>query len=265
MTRIIGHRGARGLAPENTIASIRAALTAGVDEVEVDIRVTKDGIPVLNHDPYINDANGGKLRDTLIHKHTLVELRSYRPDLATLDEAVVFVNRRVPMTLEVKPKVSVAEPVAALRLYLAKGWQGDDFLLASFSQRTLKKLHAELPGIEKVINEHFSGWWGAHRAQQVNAKRVLFNQFNMWSWFIRSMTRRGYRVTAFTLNNQRKAERWAKYGLYGIITDYPDRFIRQIETATKTTLTMPKQLQPPSTAPAKRQQTNKRRRNRRSK
>ncbi|MET0779452.1 MAG: glycerophosphodiester phosphodiesterase, partial [Candidatus Saccharimonadales bacterium] len=170
MTRIIGHRGARGLAPENTIASIRAALNAGVDEIEVDVRVTKDGVPVLNHDPYINDANGGKLRDTLIHKHTLVELRSYRPDLTTLDEAVVFVSRRTPITLEVKPKVPVAEIAAALRQYLSKDWQSDDFLLASFSQRTLKNLHAELPDIEKVINEHISGWWGVHRAKQVNAK-----------------------------------------------------------------------------------------------
>jgi len=51
---IQGHRGARGLAPENTIAGIRTALALGVDAVEVDVALTADGIPVLSHDPALN-------------------------------------------------------------------------------------------------------------------------------------------------------------------------------------------------------------------
>jgi glycerophosphoryl diester phosphodiesterase len=265
MTRIIGHRGARGLAPENTVAAVRAGLEAGVDEIEIDVRVTRDGVPVLNHNPYLNDANGGELRHILIHQHTLTELRSYRPDLATLDEAVVFVDKRVPILVEVKPKVSTAEVIEAIDLYLAKGWQTSDFLLVSFSQRTLMQLHRALPDIEKVVNEHFSGFIAVLRAKQLDAKRLMFNHRNLWWWFIKSMTRRGYHIVVYTLNDQHKAERWAKYGLYGVVTDYPGRFIRQIETATKTTVTIPKQSLQPSTAPAKTSHTNKRRRNRRSK
>jgi glycerophosphoryl diester phosphodiesterase len=51
-----GHRGARGLAPENTLAAFRAALEIGVSTLETDLAVTRDGVLVLSHDPQINPA-----------------------------------------------------------------------------------------------------------------------------------------------------------------------------------------------------------------
>jgi len=49
-----GHRGARGLAPENTLAAFRAALDLGVTTLETDLAVTKDGVLVLSHEPRLN-------------------------------------------------------------------------------------------------------------------------------------------------------------------------------------------------------------------
>ena len=49
-----GHRGARGLAPENTIAGFRRALAVGVTTLEMDAVVTRDGVVVLSHDPLLN-------------------------------------------------------------------------------------------------------------------------------------------------------------------------------------------------------------------
>lgn len=51
-----GHRGARGLAPENTLAAFRAALAIGVSTIETDLAMTKDGVLVLAHDPRLNPA-----------------------------------------------------------------------------------------------------------------------------------------------------------------------------------------------------------------
>ena len=48
---IEGHRGARGLAPENTLAAFRRALTIGVTTIETDIAVPKDLVPVISHNP----------------------------------------------------------------------------------------------------------------------------------------------------------------------------------------------------------------------
>lgn len=56
-----GHRGARGLAPENTLAAFRTALAVGVTTLETDLAVTKDGVLVISHDPFLNPdlARGG--------------------------------------------------------------------------------------------------------------------------------------------------------------------------------------------------------------
>ena len=54
--RIIGHRGARGLFPENTIAGFERALELGVDMVEIDVQVTADGVPVVVHDTVLTGA-----------------------------------------------------------------------------------------------------------------------------------------------------------------------------------------------------------------
>jgi glycerophosphoryl diester phosphodiesterase len=50
-----GHRGARGLKPENTLPSFEAALDAGVRSIETDVHLTRDGVPVLTHDPHITE------------------------------------------------------------------------------------------------------------------------------------------------------------------------------------------------------------------
>ena len=51
-----GHRGARGLAPENTIAGVRAAMAIGVDTIEIDVHLSADGIPIVYHDPELTPA-----------------------------------------------------------------------------------------------------------------------------------------------------------------------------------------------------------------
>ena len=58
----IGHRGACGHAPENTIISIRKALEIGVDGVEFDIQMSADGVPVVIHDDTLERTTNGKGR-----------------------------------------------------------------------------------------------------------------------------------------------------------------------------------------------------------
>ena len=78
-----GHRGARGLAPENTIAGFRQALEVGVTTLEMDATVTRDGVVVLSHDPLLNgeltrDAKGEWISARpAIYSLELAELHSY--------------------------------------------------------------------------------------------------------------------------------------------------------------------------------------------
>jgi glycerophosphoryl diester phosphodiesterase len=79
-----GHRGARGLAPENTLAAFRRALEIGVTTIETDMAVTLDGVIVISHDPFLNpdvvrdkDGHWIAAKGPAIHALTLAELRSY--------------------------------------------------------------------------------------------------------------------------------------------------------------------------------------------
>lgn len=81
---IIGHRGARGLYPENTLAGFTGALALGVDALEVDVGMTADGVVVVSHDPGLNpnltrDGSGAWLSGPgpLIRTMQAVELASY--------------------------------------------------------------------------------------------------------------------------------------------------------------------------------------------
>jgi glycerophosphoryl diester phosphodiesterase len=84
-----GHRGARGLKPENTLPSFEVALDLGVTSVETDVHLTRDGVPILVHDPVVSDRLFRLILDSkspppapnlLVSSLTLAELRGYRAD-----------------------------------------------------------------------------------------------------------------------------------------------------------------------------------------
>jgi glycerophosphoryl diester phosphodiesterase len=81
---LLGHRGARGLAPENSLAAFALALKLGVTTLELDIAITRDGVPVIHHDLALNpdvarDAQGRWLDQPSapIHTMTWAELQAY--------------------------------------------------------------------------------------------------------------------------------------------------------------------------------------------
>lgn len=219
--KIIGHRGARGLAPENTIAGLQKGLQHQVDVLEFDLRVTKDGVVVLHHDRSLTDPNGQK---RVLADHAYAELKDHKPDLATFNEALDAVGKRVPLYIEVKRKEPIEPIVKIIKSYLSKGWKNDNFMLGSKSQKTLLELHAAMPDITKIVIEPWSGVRATRRARQVNTLLLSMNQLWLWRGFISPMARRGWQLYAYTLNDPAKTKRWGGYGLAGVITDYPDRF-----------------------------------------
>ena len=93
-----GHRGARGLRPENTLAAFSFALATGVTTLETDLAITKDGLLVISHDPYltpdlVRTPDGAWLagRGPPIHSLTLAELKRY--DIGRVDPASAYARQ----------------------------------------------------------------------------------------------------------------------------------------------------------------------------
>lgn len=182
-----GHRGARGLAPENTLAAFERAMAIGVTTLELDIGLTSDGVPVISHDPYLahdmaRDASGQWLGTgtPLIRSLALAELQAYDlgraregsvttrnfpsqqprdgerlPTLAALFERVkalgadqVRFNIETKLSPEKPNETAVPEEmVKALLAVIRQAGMAERVTIQSFDWRTLKLVQQEVPSI----------------------------------------------------------------------------------------------------------------------
>src|SRR5581483_10946121 len=103
---VVAHRGASATHPENTLPAFEAALAAGAPLVELDVRLSADGVPVVVHDPEVSRTTDGA---GWVHELTLEDLRSLnagtadRPaQIPTLDEVLRAVSGRGGVAHEIK-------------------------------------------------------------------------------------------------------------------------------------------------------------------
>jgi glycerophosphoryl diester phosphodiesterase len=159
---VVAHRGASRAEPENTLVAFDAALRAGADVVELDLRLTADGIPVVLHDPDVSATTDGT---GLVHTLTLAEVkrldasggRGPRQEIPTLPEALELAGRFRGAGVDLEIKNLPGEPafdspeesilLSCLDALSASGFSGD-VLISSFNWLTLersKELAPEIP------------------------------------------------------------------------------------------------------------------------
>lgn len=218
------------MAPENTAASFEKAIEMGVDMIETDCRLTSDGIVVLVHDEVMNDPAGNVL---LVAKSTYETLKAHKPDILTLGEAIALTNRRVRLMVEIKRHVPALPVIDIIKTSLRNGWQPKDFIFASFDYEILKQVYAALPEVERVVLEAWSGVRAVRRAKRLHTTYLSMDQWFLWWFFVRQISKR-YQLFSypdervFLKLNHTRPSRWFKHGLYGVITDYPERYAKYL-------------------------------------
>lgn len=212
---IIAHRSNGSKYQENTLKAIKEINTIGIDMIEVDVRVTKDKIPVLYHDSYIPSANN-KL---YIESENFSDLKNCDKELTTLEDAL---NIKANYLLDIKPKTNL-KPVIEI---IEKNGSSKEILITSFDYGLLKSLKKEMPNINLAILDRWSGVRASSRAKKLGTNTIIMNQKWLWNGFIKSMTNSGYKLYAYTLNDKNRTINWKKRGLSGVITDIPS-FIKE--------------------------------------
>lgn len=111
-TEVIAHRGSSLYAPENTLASIDLAITQGADAIEFDVRLTKDGIPILFHDETIKRTTTAttsiRIKDLTLEEIKLLNAGSWFSEefasetIPTLEEALTLIDHRIHIFVELK-------------------------------------------------------------------------------------------------------------------------------------------------------------------
>lgn len=223
--QIIGHRGASGYEPENTLASFKEALALGVDMIELDVYRIRTGEIVVMHDDTLNRTTNGTGRTEDMSLSQLRKLDAgHGQKVPLLSEVLDLVDKRVPVNIELKGKGTAAPVARLIETYVSKrGWTDNLFLVSSFH-------HAELITFMKLRPSVHAGALFIRKARRSIAaiKKEGDYSINLNATFITNKTvqeahAQGLRVFAYTVNNKRSARRMDALHVDGIFTNYPDR------------------------------------------
>ena len=231
---VIGHRGAAAHAPENTIEGIRFAAARGVTAVEVDVTLTKDGVPVLLHDQRLDRTTNGKgavRAKTLAEVETLdagswFDGRFAGAAVPRLTEVLdVCRNLGVAVNLEIKPSSGDEACTAAATIDAVRNrWSSDGpaLVLSSFSMEALaaaKALAWDLPRAALFRRGRIATWLAAATELECAAIHARYDRLTPAR--VEKLKTAGFRCGAYTVNRAATAHRLLKMGVDYVISDRP--------------------------------------------
>jgi len=215
----VGHRGAAGYEPENTIKSFQKAIELGADMIEFDVHVCKSGELVVIHDDTVERTTTGK---GAIADKDLSELKEL--GIPTVAEVLELAFGKVKINIELKGK-NTAEPVSKIiEEYVAeKGWSYDDFLVSSFDHKELCKFKELTPQVNigflaNEISDDFIDFAVKNDAYAVNVSKEAISKD-----FVNEAHSKGLKVYVFTPNELADIEKSKTAGADYICSNFPDR------------------------------------------
>ena len=216
----IGHRGAAGHAPENTLAAIRAGISLGVDFIELDIQRTRDDRLIVMHDPLVDrTTNGTGLVSDLTwdQLHTLDAGKGER--VPSLESALSAINGRAGAMLEVK---SLGLGPAIYDAVQAARFTGP-VVYASFLHAEILAIHSLDPHANTMALIEGVPVSGSAFAIEAKATHVGIGLDSATPDFVAALHRASLQVWVYTVNDPRLIAQAIALGVDGIISDFPDR------------------------------------------
>lgn len=213
---IIGHRGAAGLAPENTLEALQAGFEAGADILEFDIRLTSDGIPVLAHNPVID----GKW----VSRHTFAQLQAHTR-VTTLQEVLDTFFGKILLNIELKQSHSTLSIYELVRLYVNQPEDWDNVLFSSFKPSTLVKLRALNDKLSLALLHHINPFTFMRYHKRLQLSAVGFHRLHVNAVALMVAKELDVFTYAYTVDNPTAAARLERRGLDGLVTNVPDKIL----------------------------------------
>jgi glycerophosphoryl diester phosphodiesterase len=216
----IGHRGAAGHAPENTIAAIRSGISLDADFVELDVRRTRDGRLVVMHDQRVNRTTNGS---GLISEMTWEELQLLDAGggerVPSVESALAAISGRAGVMLEVKTPGIGPELYQTVQ---ASAFSGA-VIYASFLHAEILRIRRIDPQARTMALMESVPFSGADVACQANATLVGLAHHSANAEILRALHDAGLEVWLYTVNQPRRIARAIDLGADGVISDYPER------------------------------------------
>lgn len=216
---IVGHRGACGDAPENTLRSFTRAIELGCHRAELDVQVSADGVAVVMHDATVDRTTNGEGAVSALTVKQLKTLDAGAGEkIPTLEEVMVLCRRQIDLQIELKAEKSPSL-VADL---IERAWEPEKTVVTSFDLELLDEFAALMPTIPLgllnrdpaldmigVASAHRHGWI-CPRADIAIADAVA------------RAHRSGLKVYVYHVNQSHQAAALIHCGVDAIGTDHPE-------------------------------------------
>jgi glycerophosphoryl diester phosphodiesterase len=216
----IGHRGAAGHEPENTIKSLLKAVELGCDMTEIDVHVCGSGEVVVIHDEELfrtTDGNG------FVAQMPLDELKALDAgqgeSIPTLEEVLSALKGKIQLVVELKGKDTPAPVHGILE---NSGWSKESLLVQSFNWNMLEEYMELDPEMRIGVLAHENAFHAARYASKVDAYCVNPLHHLIRKTFITKTHKKGLKIFPWTVNEPADIERVKDFGVDGIISDFPD-------------------------------------------
>lgn len=230
---VIGHRGAAGCAPENTIAGLRRAAALGCGWVEFDVRLTADGEPVLLHDERLERTTDGRGRVRALPLSTIRRCdaglwfdRGYAGErVPTLAEAIAALSAlRLGANIEIKaPRRAAAETAIAVGESLLCSWPSalPAPLISSFAPAAVAAARECAPTIARgLLLRRVAGNWRS-RAERLACATINADHRLLRPAIVAEIVKAGYLVLAYTVNDAVRARELFDWGVTSVFSDVP--------------------------------------------
>jgi len=238
MPPVIGHRGAAGHAPENTLASLHKAHDLGVSCVEFDVMLAADGTPVLFHDETLErTTNGtGRLSDKPwevlkdLDAGAWFDARFAGQRIPTLHQALTLLGRLgIGANVEIKPAEGQEASTGIITAKtLQESWPRHlpAPLLSSFSEKALTAAADQAPEYPRalLVWEFPDDWQARLKAQ--GATSLHASRRHLTEAQAKAVVAAGYALRVYTVNEDAEAKKFFAWGAEGVFSDFPDRISR---------------------------------------
>lgn len=239
-TCLVGHRGARGEAPENTLASFQVAVEAGVPEIELDVRLSADGHLIVVHDKEIDRTtwNKGTVQRYTRAELNLLDARRNTPGwhsatgIPSLSDVIQFCPPTMRFQFEVKTdtRAALAAKASKLKQLIDEMQLHDRVMVTSSDSVFLRMLGTISNNIKRGYVCQYRYLRPTHRARTLNCEWVIAHYSLINERMVRRAKRKGLRLSVWTVNDLNEAERLVALGVDSIITDFPTSFARHFES-----------------------------------
>jgi glycerophosphoryl diester phosphodiesterase len=228
---ILGHRGARAIAPENTLSSFRLAIDFGAHGIECDIFLSRDGVPVVIHDETVNRTTNGQGAVKDLTSQELAELNAtklkpgfIKEGIPTLEETLAMLPDHAIANIELKESGNFSRVVFIEKVNEVIKNHNDRLciIVSSFDGELLAVMRKKAPHslISLLLSPKDIHWpWSLKYINDI-IPDALHLPPSMAMWWVRRLAQKAkVRVAIWTINDPLDVKKWLDRGINGIFTD----------------------------------------------